>query len=92
MECNDPLHLCLKSFFNLILFKITTIILSHVPRTAIRRFFVKFARLVLWELPPSIPLRVTRKPGFTGHCQRFEGKGLVVAREGISTPSTPYLR
>ena len=25
-------------------------------------------------------------------CQRFTSKGLVVAREGISTPSAPYLR
>ena len=25
-------------------------------------------------------------------CQRFVGKGLVVVREGISTPNTPYLR
>ena len=25
-------------------------------------------------------------------CQRFTGKGLVVVREGISTPNTPYLR
>jgi hypothetical protein len=25
-------------------------------------------------------------------CQRFAGKGLVVIREGISTPNTPYLR
>jgi hypothetical protein len=47
---------------------------------------------LIWELPPSISLRVTRKPGFTGRCQRFKGKGLVVAKEGISTPSAPYLR
>jgi hypothetical protein len=25
-------------------------------------------------------------------CQRFAGKGLVVVREGISTPNAPYLR
>jgi hypothetical protein len=25
-------------------------------------------------------------------CQRFTGKGLVVVREGISIPNTPYLR
>jgi hypothetical protein len=25
-------------------------------------------------------------------CQRFTGKGLVVVREGISTPNAPYLR
>jgi hypothetical protein len=25
-------------------------------------------------------------------CQRFTGKGLVVTRKGISTPSAPYLR
>jgi hypothetical protein len=55
-------------------------------------FFISFAGFGLWESPPSISLRVTRKPRFTGRRQRLEGKGLVVAREGISTPSTPYLR
>jgi len=45
-----------------------------------------------WESQPSIWFRVTGKPGCTGLCQRFEGKGLVVVRESISTPSAPYLR
>jgi hypothetical protein len=51
-----------------------------------------FAGFVLWESPLSIGLRVTGKPGFTGRHQRSKGKGLVMAREGINTPSAPYLR
>jgi len=44
-----------------------------------------------WESPPSNLLKATRKPGYWSY-QRFVGKGLVVIREGISTPNTPYLR
>ena len=44
-----------------------------------------------FESPPSNLLKATRKPGYRSY-QRFAGKELVVVREGISTPNTPYLR
>jgi hypothetical protein len=66
--------------------------LSHVTRVASLVIFCLFALICSWESPPSIRFRVTRKPICTGLCQRFTGKGLVVAREGISTRSAPYLR
>jgi hypothetical protein len=45
-----------------------------------------------WKSPPSIALRVTRKPRCTGFRQKLEDKRLDMARKGINTPSTPYLR
>jgi hypothetical protein len=61
--------------------------LSHVTHTMSAGDFL-FVCLI-WESPPTISLRVTRKLEFIGRCQRFEGKGLVVVGEGISTPSAP---
>ena len=66
------------------------LIVSHVPSQCPLAIFI--LSFVLWESSPSIPLRVTRKPECIGRCQRFEGKVLVVAREGFNTPSAPYLR
>ena len=43
------------------------------------------------ESPPSNSLRATRKPDVLV-LSKIAGKGLVVVREGISTPNTPYLR
>jgi len=53
--------------------------------------FVRFALIGSLESPPSNLLKATRKPGYWSY-QRFAGKGLVVVREGISTPNAPYLR
>jgi len=41
--------------------------------------------LVVW-------FRVARKPKYTCFIIDSKGKGLIVARKGISTHSTPYLR
>ena len=41
---------------------------------------------------PSVAHSVLGSPDLHWSSQRFEGKGLVAYREGISTPSTPYLR
>jgi hypothetical protein len=55
------------------------------------------ARLMLldlrsWKSPPSIGLRVIRKPKFTGRCQRSKGKKLIMTKKNISTPSALYLK
>jgi len=52
---------------------------------------LRFALIGSLESPPSNLLKATRKPGYWSY-QRFAGKKLVVVREGISTPNTPYLR
>jgi hypothetical protein len=65
---------------------------SHVTRMASVDDFSFVWLIGYWESPPSIWFRVTRKPRCTGLYQRFTGKGLVVVREGISTPNAPYLR
>jgi hypothetical protein len=45
------------------------------------------------ESPPScFCFRVARKLGCIGFIRDSKGKELVVAREGISTPSASYLR
>ena len=50
--------------------------------------FLEFGSL---ESPPSNSLRATRKPDVLV-LSEIAGKGLVVGREGISTPNAPYLR
>ena len=73
------------------------IIFRSVARQKIRAasagdfILLRFALISSLESPPSNLLKATRKPGYWSY-QRFAGKGLVVVREGISTPNTPYLR
>jgi hypothetical protein len=71
------------------------IYLSHVknPHGIGWRFF--FVCCLLWLVRWSRHLVIDC--GLLGNrmywsCQRFMGKGLVVVREGISTPNAPYLR
>lgn len=66
--------------------------LLHVTHAVIVGDFSFCFFYLIWESPSSIWLMVTKKPRFTGRCQRFEGKGLVVARKDISTLNIPYLR
>jgi hypothetical protein len=75
-DCSDKETLCRE--------------VSHVPRATSDGDFRSFP--CFWESPPSIWFKGTRKPRCTGPYQTFTGKGHVVARKNISTPSAPYLR
>jgi hypothetical protein len=89
------------SFFSYVKNKleILHIFIKTIARQKIRAasagdfIFVTFGLIEFGSLesPPSNLLKATRKPGYWSY-QRFASKGLVMVREGISTPNTPYLR
>ena len=54
-------------------------------------FVVVLFDLIRWSRHLVIDCRLLGNRMYWS-CQRFTGKGLVVIREGISTPNAPYLR
>ena len=45
-----------------------------------------------WSHYIVVWFKVARKPGCISFIKNYKGKGLVVTRKDISTPSVPYMR